>query len=86
MSLHERKDFNYYERGILVTFATHLIGWERNFKKQAKECIVLAACTLAWYELSFKKVMGKDSLENWFKRGKILLDLQTQGKKPRRKG
>jgi len=47
---------------------THLIGWKSNLPKQAKQCTVSAACTLACYDLGLEKVIGKQSIENWLKK------------------
>jgi hypothetical protein len=66
--LHQRKQFNNHERVIVSFYATHLMGWDKNLPRQAKQCIVCAACTLACYNLRFEKVVGQKSLENWPKK------------------
>ncbi len=66
--LHQRKQFNNHERVIMFLYATHLMGYDRNLPKRAKQCIVDAACTLACYDLGFEQIVGKKSLENWLKR------------------
>ncbi len=66
--MHKRKQLNNHERALVALYATHLMGWQRNLTKRAKKRIVLAACTLACYDLGFEKVVGIHSLENWFKK------------------
>jgi hypothetical protein len=65
--LHKRKQLNNHEKALVALYATHLMGWQRNLTKRAKKHIILAACTLACYDLGFEKV-GGHSMENWLQK------------------
>ncbi len=68
VSLHDKKQFTKEARYLSMLYATHMLGWHRDLFKREKERIALAACTIISYDLGYKRVTGKYSLDKWLNR------------------
>jgi hypothetical protein len=45
--------------------AMHTMGWRVVITKHEKACIALTACTLVFYSLGYKKVVGITQVNDW---------------------
>ncbi len=51
-----------------MLYATHMMGWHSDLFKWEKERITLATWSIVFYDLGYKCITGKYSLDNWLNR------------------